>query len=597
MKKFIWLLVSLLMVVSLVLASCGEAVTEEEEAVAEEEEEEVVTEGPKYGGKLNLAFTFDSGVFDTLTSPSAGKTENLNVHMLDSLCMPDRLRGPGGTGEFTGMARGLPPDVSLKVGFLAESWEIVDTDTVRFHMRPELINGEIRWHDKPPANGRAMTVDDIIYNIKRLYELPTSYPGRAYSHIAEVTGRADGEVTENAVFASLDGTAIDLVCLPGKAAFVHDMVTLYMSLHCPDQIEQDGDSNNWRNFCGTGPFMLDDYVSGSYIRYERNPDYWWYDPLYPENQLPYLDQVEVSIIEDLSTRLAALRTGQIDILNIIEKDDADDLMASNSEILYNKYPSMEGLWLFVRNDTAPFDDINVRRALMLAINQEEILDEFYEGDGILLDAPAPQVKVLVGYIPALDDLPYETAKLWEYHPDEAEQLLDAAGLPGPDRFSIDVVLWNDQQSDLLSIIADYLDDVGITVTQDRKEYTVWYSMSREQSYDQAIMAHRAGYIEALKYLHTRYGKPVAYACVPASDTLPEELYEANMAEYFNPTERAKVVYDGCFDYLAQTYAIYLPSPNVYHLWQPWVGGYHGELGWPDSYHRFTRYIWVDEDLK
>jgi len=401
MKKFIWLVVSLLMVVSLVLASCGPAVTEEEEAVAEEEEE-VVTEGPKYGGKLTLSFTFDPGAFDELTSPSAGKTENANVHALDTLCMPDRLRGPERTNEFTGMARGLPPDVSLKVGFLAKSWEIISDDVMRFHMRPELLNGEILWHDKPPANGRAMTVDDIIYNLKRLYELPTSYPGRAYSNIIEVTGRAEGEDTNNSIYPSLDGKAIDIVSQPGKLAFVHDMVTLYLSMHCPDQIEQDGDANTWQNFVGTGPYMLVDYVSGSGIKYERNPDYWWNDPIYPENQLPYLDEVEIKIIEDLSTRLAAMRTGQLDIMNLLQREDAEDLMASNPEIEYNKYPSMEGLWLFVRNDTAPFDDINVRRAMMLAINHEEILEEFYEGDGVLLDAPAPQIKELAGYLPSLD---------------------------------------------------------------------------------------------------------------------------------------------------------------------------------------------------
>ena len=67
-RKIIWMVVSCLMVASLVLTSCAEAVTEEEEEVVTEEEEVVVVEeeeeGPKYGGTLRVAYTPDLFTFD-----------------------------------------------------------------------------------------------------------------------------------------------------------------------------------------------------------------------------------------------------------------------------------------------------------------------------------------------------------------------------------------------------------------------------------------------------------------------------------------------------------------------------------------------------
>ena len=52
-----------------------------------------------------------------------------------------------------------------------------------------------------------------------------------------------------------------------------------------------------------------DYVLGSSITYEKNPDYWGGDPKYPENRLPYIDQLLVPIMPEPATLMAALRTG------------------------------------------------------------------------------------------------------------------------------------------------------------------------------------------------------------------------------------------------------------------------------------------------
>ena len=56
-------------------------------------------------------------------------------------------------------------------------------------------------------------------------------------------------------------------------------------------IERYGDYKDWRNVVGTGPFILTDYVEGVSKSYVKNPDYWGFDEKYPENRLPYIDEL------------------------------------------------------------------------------------------------------------------------------------------------------------------------------------------------------------------------------------------------------------------------------------------------------------------
>ena len=63
---------------------------------------------------------------------------------------------------------------------------------------------------------------------------------------------------------------------------------------------------------GTGPYMLTEWVEGSSISWDKNPDYWGYDEKYPQNRLPYIDEIRALVMPDEATRLAALRTAKVD---------------------------------------------------------------------------------------------------------------------------------------------------------------------------------------------------------------------------------------------------------------------------------------------
>ena len=164
MRKVIWLIVSCLMVLSLVLASCGPAEEEEEEATptptGEEEvtptptgeEEEVVTpspDKPKYGGVLTIAWPTGPYYFDEAFGFIYFTTHAFFTN--ECLTVGDWTRGPAGTNEAS-WAHIMPPArMDLVVGALAESWDVSQPGKFIFHIRKG-----VRWQNKPPCNGREM---------------------------------------------------------------------------------------------------------------------------------------------------------------------------------------------------------------------------------------------------------------------------------------------------------------------------------------------------------------------------------------------------------------------------------------------------------
>jgi peptide/nickel transport system substrate-binding protein len=75
----------------------------------------------------------------------------------------------------------------------------------------------------------------------------------------------------------------------------------------------DAGASDWRNHCGSGPFILTDFTAGAACTYVRNPNYWRTTTINGvEYETPFIDTLVMPIIPDESTKLAALRTGKLD---------------------------------------------------------------------------------------------------------------------------------------------------------------------------------------------------------------------------------------------------------------------------------------------
>ncbi|HXH12363.1 MAG TPA: ABC transporter substrate-binding protein [Alphaproteobacteria bacterium] len=119
---------------------------------------------------------------------------------------------------------------------------------------------------------------------------------------------------------------------------------------------------------GTGPFKLKNYVRGSYIELERNPDYW-------KKGLPYLDGITYFIIKDTSARAKALRSGRVDVeLRFLPPSEVDAIKEQlGDKIVVAKVQNIGNFGVIFNVDKKPFDDERVRKAMTLAIDRYDMV--------------------------------------------------------------------------------------------------------------------------------------------------------------------------------------------------------------------------------
>ena len=116
------------------------------------------------------------------------------------------------------------------------------------------------------------------------------------------------------------------------------------------------------------------------MTFTKNPNYWKYDEKFPENRLPYADELKQLFMPDFSTQLAALRTGKTVVLRNLSPDQAENIQKTSPELVMTSglhFRSKASFAMDVRKP--PFSDIRVRQAMQLAIDIETINQSLYGG--------------------------------------------------------------------------------------------------------------------------------------------------------------------------------------------------------------------------
>jgi peptide/nickel transport system substrate-binding protein len=130
---------------------------------------------------------------------------------------------------------------------------------------------------------------------------------------------------------------------------------------------------------GTGPYMLKEYVHGDHITLSRNPDYTWGPEIYKHQGPGYLDEIIYTVIQEDSTRVAALQSGE---QTIIDRVPTPDFVRLQGDATYQTRVASTGGtgWFLAQNlVNAPTDDISVRNAIAQAVDPKAISDTIFKG--------------------------------------------------------------------------------------------------------------------------------------------------------------------------------------------------------------------------
>ena len=425
---------------------------------------------------------------------------------------------------------------NLPAPSLAEEWsDSEDGLTWTF----ELQEG-VTWHD-----GEEFTADDVAFTFNDLV-LDESMGANGASNFnaldeVEVVDTHTVAFHLNSPFASL----------PAYLAFNAEILPEH-------QFEGVDDPWDFTEFnrdapVGTGPFQLDDYTSGQELTLSRFDDY--------HDGAANLDTVTFKILPDVNTQIAQALSNELDIfaledlasLERIEEADNIDLVSSDITRYY---------WLALDLDNPKFQDVEVRQAMMHAIDREAIIDSVLEGYASVADS---------AITPDQEQYYNEDVKTYEYDPDKAIELLEEAGWEdsngdgvldkdGEDfTITFDVALQGDLEQ-IAVLVQQYLIDVGIDVSLNTLE---WNTMIQKNviERDFELILNWWAYPpdpDVLSQYHSNHagsGNNIPGYSNEEMDALLEEGQAIS-----DPDERA-VVYDEVQDYMAEN------LPYLY-LWYP-----------------------------
>ena len=366
---------------------------------------------------------------------------------------------------------------------LATEWEQTDDTTWVFTLREG-----VTFHD-----GSDFTAEDVKANLDRVLDPAVASP-RAflYEMVTEVNVLGDYEIeikTEYPFAPLLSHLAHDAGGILSKDVIDADYENaiseagLDMTLEeFYEEREAGGDEyadgtaaelaeytgiHSGQNPIGTGYFQLEERQSGESTTLSRYEDYWG-EPAKPAT-------VTFKVVPEPSARIAELETGESHIVDPIQPTDVNRV-DENEETYVNIQESTSLSYIGFNVEKEPFDDPRVRQAVNLAINNQEIIEGIYQGNGI--PATGPLAPGVFGYDDSVEGLGYD--------PERAQELLEEAGYG--DGFS--TTLWtndNEQRVETALYVQDALSEYGIEVEIEELEWGAYLERTSNGEHDMFVL--------------------------------------------------------------------------------------------------------------
>lgn len=252
--------------------------------------------------------------------------------------------------------------------YLADSMEPTSDDGMHYEMK---LKDGLKWHD-----GEPITADDVVFTVDMFKDTSN-------------TGATSESVTYNNKTLSaekVDDLTVAITLQEPFSAFETEFGRIQIiPKHIFDGNTNVADNKKALKKCiGSGPFKLKEYKEGDSIVYERNDDYY--------RGKPSLVQVVIKMMPDESAQEAALQSGEISMMRVTNQTKLDKYKKDSD---YKVYTLPEGRlnYLAFNYQSPIMQDIDARKAICLALNDDDIIKGAYGSEELALPAKnfcAPQ---------------------------------------------------------------------------------------------------------------------------------------------------------------------------------------------------------------
>jgi len=289
---------------------------------------------------------------------------------------------------------------------LAESWDISkDGLTYTFHLR----HG-VKWQTTDYFTPtRDFNADDVVYSFQRQIKGTTYLPDTTFAYWGDMS--MPDQVAD---MTKVDDYTVKLTLKTPSAPMLANLAMPFAEVISKEYADKLAADNNLAQLndkpVGTGPFTFVDYQKDANIRFKANPD-WWGGKV-------KLDSLVFSINKDATARLQSLKAGECDVMAYPNPADVDGIKKDpNLQAIQEKGLNFGALWF--NTQQKPFDNVEVRKALDMAIDKKALVQAVYQGQGQIASSPLP---------PTMWSSSDAATKPYPYDPATAKKMLDKAGV-------------------------------------------------------------------------------------------------------------------------------------------------------------------------
>lgn len=474
MKRKLSLVLSLMMAAGLALSGCGGG-TAAPESGAVQEGGAASESGAPAGGSVGDASVDTTGFLvaalnadiQTADIQKTSKDYQIPINIYDSLC--EIKVADDGTSSI--------------VPSLAEKWEISEDGLeYTFYLRKG-----VKFH-----NGEELKASDVKYTFERMLTVEGGTNSEFLDQIKGSGELFDGTATELEGFEVVDDYTFKLTLSEPYSGFLACISTPAVSIYNEKATEAAGDQFGLDPSLtvGTGPFKFASWTYNDQLVLVRNDDYFQ-----GASKLP---GVVIKIVPDTETQTMMFESGQLDLLDMDYVTEQIDRFSQSYPDQLVSGPRLGTTYFTMNQKIEPFSNLQVRKAVQMAIDRQVILDTLYGGRGQLENGIFPHG--LIGFNENMPEITYD--------PEGAKALLAEAGYPNG--FDMEIAAdmsASDTMTMALEIIKEQLAQVGINAEIKNYDESTWLETRKSGELGSFISTWTADYNDPDNFIYTFFGSP------------------------------------------------------------------------------------------